>query len=66
MLDHHGVLCDSSVVDLDSAFQVNLDPDPGFWWPKIEEEKNTAKIFYIFFWSKIVINLYSISTDEIY
>ncbi len=24
------------------------DPDPGFWWPKIEEEKKKLKIFLIF------------------
>jgi hypothetical protein len=25
---------------VDPAFQVNPEPDPGFWWPKTEEEKN--------------------------
>jgi hypothetical protein len=28
------------------------DPDPVFWWPKIED-KNTAEFFFFFFRSKI-------------
>ncbi len=39
--------------DPDPAFQVNLEPDPGFWWSKIEKNKDEQKI--IFFWSKIAI-----------
>ncbi len=40
------------IVDPDS-----LNPDPGFWRSKTEEEKNTAEIFVSFFWSKIAIYL---------
>ncbi len=41
----------SSVVDPDS---VNPDPDtaPGFWWPKIEEEKIQLKFFSLFFFNQ--------------
>ncbi len=35
---------ESRAVDPDPAFQVNPDPDPGFWWQKTEE-KNTAENF---------------------
>ncbi len=54
MLDHHGVLSDSSVVDPESTFQVNpdTDPDPGFWWPKIKKKKYSWN-----FLSKIAIYL---------
>ncbi len=31
---------------LDPAFQVNPDPDPGVWWPKIKGKKCTWKIFF--------------------
>ncbi len=34
-------------------FRLNTDPDPGFWWPKIE--KNLQLKF--FFWSKTTIYL---------
>jgi hypothetical protein len=38
---------ENSDTDPDPAFQVNPDPDtdPGFWWPEIEEEKNTNENF---------------------
>ncbi len=44
----------------DPAFQVNpdkdtdpvLNPDPGFWWPKIEA-KNTTEYFFSFFEQKL-------------
>jgi hypothetical protein len=34
---------DPDSINPDPAFQVNPDPDtdPGFLWPKIEEEKNS-------------------------
>ncbi len=35
----------------DPAFQVNPGPDPGSWWPKIEDKKRAEKI--IFFLIKI-------------
>ncbi len=38
--------------DLDEAFQVNPNPDPGFWWPKVKEQ-NIAKILYILFDQKL-------------
>ncbi len=34
-----------------------MDPDPGFWWRKIEEKNAAENVFYIFFRSKIVIYL---------
>ncbi len=45
-----------SAPDPDLAFQVNPDPDPGFWWSKIEE-KNIVEIFKNLCWSKIAIYL---------
>ncbi len=30
------------------AFQVDTDPDPGFWWPKTEEKKIQLKFFISF------------------
>ena len=30
----------------DPECQVNKDPDPGFWWPKIERKKYTRKIIF--------------------
>ncbi len=49
----------SSMLDPDLAFQVNTDPDtdpdPWFWWAKIEN--NTADVFFTFFLSKIAIFL---------
>jgi hypothetical protein len=42
------------VLDPDPAFHTN--PDPGFWWPKIEE-KNIKKNLFLFLWSKIAIYL---------
>ncbi len=36
---------------------MNPDPDPGFWWPKIEKSTGTVELFSFFFKSKIAIYL---------
>ncbi len=46
---------DPDSLNPDPAFQVNMDTDPGFWWPKTEEKKLQLKNCFTFNWSKIVI-----------
>ncbi len=49
-------------MDPDPEYQVN--PDPGFWWPKTEE-KNTTEIFFIFFDQKMQFT-YVQATGEVF
>ncbi len=46
-----GIRINWTDMDPDPAFQVNLDPDPGLWWPKTEQN------YKYIFWSKIAIYL---------
>ncbi len=54
--------CGSGFIESGPTFQVNPDPipnpDPGFWWLKIEE-KNTAENFYIYFFDQKLQFTYS-------
>jgi hypothetical protein len=43
--------------DKDPAFDVNPNPDPGFWWPKSEKKNTAENLFSKLFWSKIAIYL---------
>jgi hypothetical protein len=41
------------------AFQLNSDPDPGFWWPNIEEKKyNWKKIYFLIKNCSLSLGLY--------
>jgi hypothetical protein len=52
------VCCGSgSNISGESGFGSGSNPDPGFWWSKIEEKNTAENFFKSFFLSKIVIYL---------
>ncbi len=58
------------VLDADPVFQVNpdtvpdMDTDPGFWWPKIEEDILLTAIRNIYIWARDKLKLFSFSFFE--